>query len=661
MCGIFGLVLQNGTPKNYDYDNMEHDVKSLFLLSQIRGQDSAGMALTSGDEIKIFRRTTRPSIIVRNKAFKEVLKSAYFKQTDFKEKKSPFMIIGQCRLVTDGSNAVDENNQPVYTEYFAGVHNGIILNINELVKDNIGLEENRKVQLPVTAESVFVQSDTKLFFSLIDFFYRKTGDLVASLSDVFQKIEGAASIALLWGMENKIIIASNTGSLYYLRSPESGNAVFASESKILRDFLIKSCLFAASLYSDITQVKPGNGIIFEHSMATKFNFNDRLPNKYHKPIANEDIFTIHDIKPRVSDLKRCTRCVLPSTYPFISFDEKGGCNFCRIYEKQKFRGEEELEKILSKYRSKEGRPDCLVGISGGRDSSYGLHILKTQYGMNPIAYTYDWGLTTDTSRRNQAKVCGKLGIEHIIRAPDIMKKRRHIRKNIYAWLKSPKLGMVPLFIAGDKDFYHYGRQLRSEVNVKLTILCSGYLFEQREFFVGFCGIKENVTKTARLYHYNKFVKFKLALWYILQYIKNPRYINESFFDSIRSYFTSFIHKDDFLYLYEYLPWEEKRIEAVLREEYGWEDYKAYGPNQWRMGDGQTAFTNYIFYTIAGFSEFDNFRSRQIREGFLTREEALKLVKIDNEPKYETLQYFSYLVGFNLSEVLAQINSLPKLY
>ena len=42
--------------------------------------------------------------------------------------------------------------------------------------------------------------------------------------------------------------------------------------------------------------------------------------------------------------------------------------------------------------------------------------------MNPIAFTYDWGLTTDVSRINQSKICGKLGIEHIIRSANISKK-----------------------------------------------------------------------------------------------------------------------------------------------------------------------------------------------------------------------------------------------
>ena len=52
--------------------------------------------------------------------------------------------------------------------------------------------------------------------------------------------------------------------------------------------------------------------------------------------------------------------------------------------------------------------DCLMGLSGGRDSCCGLHILKTQFDMKPVAFTYDWGLTTDISRLNASIMCGKL-------------------------------------------------------------------------------------------------------------------------------------------------------------------------------------------------------------------------------------------------------------
>ena len=125
---------------------------------------------------------------------------------------------------------------------------------------------------------------------------------------------------------------------------------------------------------------------------------------------------------RRENLQKCTKCILPSTYPFIKFDKNGISNYYKNYKKQKVLGEQKLLEILDRYRSKNGEPDCVVGLSGGRDSSYGLHLLKTKFKMNPIAFTYDWGLTTDVSRINQSKICRKLGIEHIIRSANIKKE-----------------------------------------------------------------------------------------------------------------------------------------------------------------------------------------------------------------------------------------------
>ena len=111
-----------------------------------------------------------------------------------------------------------------------------------------------------------------------------------------------------------------------------------------------------------------------------------------------------------------------------------------------------------------------------------LHLIKTKYKMNPVAYTYDWGLTTDVSRINASKVCGKLGVEHIVRSADIEQKRRFVNKNLFAWLNKPHLGMLPIIQAGDKGFYEHGRKISKELDINLMIQCTGYQLEQREFF-----------------------------------------------------------------------------------------------------------------------------------------------------------------------------------
>ena len=131
-------------------------------------------------------------------------------------------------------------------------------------------------------------------------------------------------------------------------------------------------------------------------------------------------------------LKRCTRCLLPETMPFISFDEEGVCSYCRDYETRGnyLKGEKALEEFVSKYRNDSGEPDVLIGFSGGRDSAFGLDYIKNTLGLHPITFTYDWGMVNDLARRNQARVVGKLGIEHIVISADIRTKRANIRKNL---------------------------------------------------------------------------------------------------------------------------------------------------------------------------------------------------------------------------------------
>ena len=352
-------------------------------------------------------------------------------------------------------------------------------------------------------------------------------------------------------------------------------------------------------------------------------------------------------------------CILPETYPTIKFDERGVCNYCKNYQTPKLMGEDNLSKILDKHRSRNGDQDCIVGLSGGRDSSYGLQLLKNKYDMHPVAYTYDWGLTTDISRLNQSRMCEKLGVEHILRAANVEKKRRNIRLNIEAWLKRPELGMVPLFMAGDKEYIEHGRKLSKEMNIPLVIFATGNHYEHRDFFTGFAGVKTSLYDVARMYDYPMAVKTQLAYYYLRQYLYNPRYLNSSLIDSLRSFIVSFIKAENFLYLFRYLPWNESEINRVLSQEYDWKSYFGYGKNQWRMGDGQTALTNYIFYRVAGFSEYDNFRALQVRDGALDRIAALELAQEDNRPKYKAIEYLCNTVGINMNYLLKRINAIPS--
>ena len=99
---------------------------------------------------------------------------------------------------------------------------------------------------------------------------------------------------------------------------------------------------------------------------------------------------------------------------------------------------------------------------------------------------------------------------------------------------------------------------------------------------------------------------------------------------------------------------------MLQKQYGWEGAPDTSTT-WRVGDGTAAFYNYIYYTVAGFSEHDTFRSNQIREGRITRDDALVRVREENAPRYETIRSYCRTVGLDYERTLEVIRRIPRLY
>ena len=95
-------------------------------------------------------------------------------------------------------------------------------------------------------------------------------------------------------------------------------------------------------------------------------------------------------------------------------------------------------------------------------------------------------------------------------------------------------------------------------------------------------------------------------------------------------------------------------------EYGWSICDKTGTT-WRRGDGTAAFYNYIYHTVAGFTEFDTFRSNQIREGVITREEAIKRVERENQANSGGIEWYFNRIGISAEPALMIINNIPKLY
>jgi len=142
--------------------------------------------------------------------------------------------------------------------------------------------------------------------------------------------------------------------------------------------------------------------------------------------------------------------------------------------------------------------------------------------------------------------------------------------------------------------------------------------------------------------------------------KNPGYLNASLFDTFYGEFhRSIANKDGFHNIYDYFQWDEKISDKVL-DDYEWEKSEDLS-STWRIGDGTAAFYNYIFYHVAGFTEFDTFRSNQIRNGAITRDEALAKVEIENRPRYQSIRWYLDIVGLDFEETFKVINKMKKMY
>ncbi|HEX2687297.1 MAG TPA: hypothetical protein VHN14_11805, partial [Kofleriaceae bacterium] len=211
----------------------------------------------------------------------------------------------------------------------------------------------------------------------------------------------------------------------------------------------------------------------------------------------------------------------------------------------------------------------------------------------------------------------------------------------------------------DKEFYAHARRLREETGIKLVIFCTGNMIEEAPYKTGLMGFAQDddnmvLTKMSR--------RNKLSmLWYFAKnYLKNPAYINESLLDTANAFWQTFVVKDDFLYLYHYLPWNEDTIVDTIRREYDWE-VATDTQTTWRIGDGTAAFYNYIYSTMAGFTEDEAMLSNMVREGYIDRDEALRRGREYGKPRWPSIREYAQLVGFSAEEALQVINAAPKLY
>jgi len=393
-------------------------------------------------------------------------------------------------------------------------------------------------------------------------------------------------------------------------------------------------------------------------MSTKdFSVNRQIsPSNTYENFHNQAIVEeFKKAKEKVDQLERCTKCVLPETFPFIEFDEDGVCNFCHYYEKKNLFGMDALQALLESNKDADGKVKCVVSFSGGRDSSYGLHLVKKVLGLDVVAFTYDWGVATDMAHRNQKRMCEKLGVEQIIVKADLDRKRENIKANLQAWLKKPDLGTIPILTSVGQQFFYHANQVGKKLGRDLIVLCATP-FEHTYFKAGFSGIKPHFDSSDNTVA----DKLNMIFSYIGKYIDNPSYINRSLIDTIGGYLSFYVIPHNYLRLFDYLRWDEEEVNKTLIEEYGWETSDE-SPSTWRIDDGTVPLSDYMYYMMSGLTINDTFRSNQIREERITREQALELLERESLPRFNAIQWYCDQVGVDFETTIGTINSAPRLY
>lgn len=142
-------------------------------------------------------------------------------------------------------------------------------------------------------------------------------------------------------------------------------------------------------------------------------------------------------------MKICQRCVLPETFPAITFDNDGVCNFCR-----NFKGEEAVKDEKKEYYAKfldliaqvkgAGVYDAVIAYSGGKDSTYTLYLLVHVFKLRVLPVTFDNGFISEQAFRNIRTVCESLGTDSMVFKADFQMLKAIFKAGVENTMYPPK-------------------------------------------------------------------------------------------------------------------------------------------------------------------------------------------------------------------------------
>lgn len=336
-------------------------------------------------------------------------------------------------------------------------------------------------------------------------------------------------------------------------------------------------------------------------------------------------------------IQYCTRCVTPSTRPKLSFNLKGVCSACTGAEEKKEinwkEREKELTSIFNKYKSKGNKYDCIVPVSGGKDSIYQVHVVKNVYHLNPLCITFRTDSRTKIGEHN-IQCLRNMGVDHIDFTPNPVGFKKLCRKtfeevgdcsladHLAIWGIIPRFAIafkIPLVIWGENPDMEYGankdeRQV-SRINrdwLKNQNILKGKKAED------WC---DNNLKIGE--------------------IKSLVYPSEEELDELG--YTP-------LFLGYYVPWDAKN-NVEIAEKYGFKERKRPIMGIYDYSDldcMRIVIHHYFKWLKFGFNRVTDNASNEIRKGRMSREEAVRLVRERDgiKPPKEYIIYFCDYIGIS---------------
>lgn len=325
-------------------------------------------------------------------------------------------------------------------------------------------------------------------------------------------------------------------------------------------------------------------------------------------------------------MQYCTKCVMPSTRPGISFDEHGVCSACQSFERRKMinwnERFKELEEICDKYRGINGSGyDCAIAVSGGKDSHFQVHLMKEVMHMNPILFSVEDNFAmTEAGKHNLKNISEEFGCSIISMKPDIKLQKKLMR---YMF---EKYGKPTWYI--DRLIYTYPLMMAHKFNTQLLVYGENISYEY-----GGADSKETYSAREQLNNGVAMGVDKEELLQIEGVTEKELYLTEAPSQEVMDYL-------DPIYVSYFIPWnsfgnyefaktrgfhdlthEWNRTNCI--ENFDQIDSRAYLVHPW------------LKYPKFGHSSATDYASRMIRYGMISRDEAIKLVR-EHDSKLDPL-------------------------